>query len=124
VSRIAETRGLRANRKLLVQITVLTLTTRGRGHFGDLYAYISTSMALLKDSPLPARRFTRQRHKKGFGEDLHLVVNHNLGVGLACSVNCECQRLPIRRDFKFRVVHYFALHLVGDIERVCVDTLA
>ena len=82
------------------------------------------SMPFFLRTVLSLSAWLRQRHKQDCAAELHLVVDESLGVRLAGSVNRERQRLAIRRDFKFRVVHYLALHLVGNFERVCVYTLA
>ena len=90
-----------------------------------LHSLIDDECLFHEDSPLPKRALPTPTAKAGLCRaELHLVIDDRLGVGLAGSVNRERQRLAVRRDFKFRVVHYLALHLVGDFERVCVYTLA
>jgi hypothetical protein len=103
---------------------VCSLPWSERG-FYDLCGFISSIRGFFLRTVLSLSEPLRTpRHKQDCAAELHLVVDDSLGVRLAGSVNRERQRLAIRRDFKFRVVHYLALHLVGDFERVCVYTLA
>ena len=47
---------------------------------------------------------------------LHLGVDDGQGFRLVGLANRKRQRLPILRDFVFRVIHYLALHFVGDFQ--------